>query len=325
MQNVATETAKPRIKKEKKKKRGFIADFKRNKALYLMMIPGIIFFIIFCYVPMVGLIMAFENFNIMDGVFGSQFNGIENFKFLLSPSMLPDLSRAVYNTVFLNVLWIVSGTIAAVGLAVVFNEIRRSRLSKLTQSLSILPNFLSWVIIALFLDVFLNTRTGIVTNLLANVGIKLNFYQDPKVWPLVLVVLKIWQGAGYGSIIYLATITGIDSQIYEAAEIDGASRWTQITKITLPILMPTVVLLTLFSIGKIFNGDFGMLYAIIGDNSTLYPTTDVIDTYVYRMMRTLNEFGLSTAVGLVQSVVGLFMVMIANWLAKKFAPQSAIF
>ena len=310
---------------KEKKKTSFIDDFKKNKSLYIMLIPGIVFFFIFCYIPMGGIVMAFQNFNIMDGIFGSPFNGLENFKFLLSESMLPDLKRVIFNTFFLNVIFIVSGTFAAVSLALVFSEIRNSRIKKITQSVSILPNFISWVIIALFLDIFLNSRTGIITNLLMQFGTKINFYQNPTVWPVVLMILKIWQGAGYGSIVYLATITGIDSEIYEAAEMDGASRWQQILKITLPIMIPTVILLTIFSIGKIFSGDFGMIYALIGDNSQLYSTTDVIDTYVFRMMRTLNEFGLSTAVGLVQSLVGMILVLFSNYLARKFQPESAIF
>lgn len=312
-------------KAKPKKKERLIDDFRKNKALYLMLIPGIIFFAIFCYIPLGGLIMAFQNFNIMDGIFGSEFSGLDNFKFLLSESMLPDLSRAVRNTFTLNVLFIISGTLSAVGLAVVFSEIKSKKIKKLTQSVSILPNFISWVIIALFLDIFLNSKTGIITNLLESFGTSINFYQNAKVWPIVLVILKIWQGAGYGSIVYLATITSIDREIYEAAEMDGASRWQQIRRITIPIMIPTIVLMTMFSIGKIFNGDFGMLYAIVGDNSELYATTDVIDTYVYRMMRTLNEFGLSTAVGLVQSLVGLFLVWVSNTLARKYQPNSAIF
>lgn len=322
MDKIASEHL-PKVRPKKKER--LIDDFRKNKALYLMLIPGIIFFAIFSYIPLGGLIMAFQNFNIMDGIFGSELSGLDNFKFLLSESMLPDLSRAVKNTFTLNVLFIVSGTLAAVGLAVVFSEIKNKKLKKIAQSVSILPNFISWVIIALFLDIFLNSNTGIITNLLENFGTSINFYQNAKVWPIVLVILKIWQGAGYGSIVYLATITSIDQEIYEAAEIDGASRWQQIRRITIPIMIPTIVLMTMFSIGKIFNGDFGMLYAIVGDNSELYATTDVIDTYVYRMMRTLNEFGLSTAVGLVQSLVGLFLVWVSNTLARKYQPNSAIF
>lgn len=323
MNFITRSTAKS--KKHSGKTTSFKEDFKRNKSLYLMLIPGIVFFIIFAYIPMGGIILAFKRFNVMDGIWGSPFNGIDNFKFMLSPSMFPDLRRAVVNTFVLNIIFIVSGTISAVTLAIVFSEIRNTRIKKLTQSLSILPNFLSWVIIALFLDVFINPRSGIFTNLLTSIGIEMNFYMDPTLWPIILMILKIWQGAGYGSIVYLATITGIDQEIFEASDIDGASRWQKITRITLPILKPTVVLLTLFSIGKIFNGDFGMLYAIVGDNSQLYPTTDVIDTYVYRMMRTLNEFGITTAVGLVQSLVGMFLVYISNALARKYQPDSAIF
>src|SRR5699024_10774075 len=158
----------------------------------------------------------------------------------------------VINTFVLNIIFIVSGTLASVTLAIVFSEVRNKRAQKLTQSLSILPNFISWVIITLFLDIFINPRTGVITRLLLTFRMKTNFYSDPTYWPIILMILKVWQGAGYGSIVYLATITGIDSGIMEAADIDGASRWQKITKITIPILSPTVVLLTLFSIGKIF-------------------------------------------------------------------------
>ena len=166
---------------------------------------------------------------------------------------------------------------------------------------------------------------GMLSTFLAQHGMNISFYSDPGPWRLILVIMRIWQGAGYGAIVYIATITGMDPGIYEAAEIDGASRWQQIIHLTLPMLKPTIVLMTLFSVGRIFYGDFGMIYGLVQDNSMLFSTTDVIDTYVYRMLRQLNNYGMSTAVGLIQSVLGFVFVYFANNLARRFEPDSAIF
>lgn len=294
------------------------SEFRRNGFLYLMMVPGILFVILFSYIPMGGLVMAFQNFKLKEG-FASQFNGLANFRFVLQPSIFDPMKSAILNTLLLNTLFLVGTTLVSVVLAIAFSEIGNKRYRKLTQSLSILPYFISWSVISLFLDTFINPATGV----LAKSGIK--FYSDPSVWRPLLVFMRIWQGAGYGAIVYLATITGIDPCIVEAADIDGATRWGKIWRITLPILRPTVVLLALFSIGRIFNGDFGMIYALVGDNSQLYSTTDVVDTYVYRMMRTMNQYGVSTAIGMLQSVCGFIFVIGANALARKLEPDSSIF
>lgn len=291
-----------------------------------MTVPGILQIFIFSYIPMLGLVIAFQNFNVKDGIFGSSFCGLNNFRFFFNGSIWPGLSKAAVNTLWLNVIFIIASTFVSVVLAVVFSEITAKKYKKITQTLSLLPYFISWTIVSLFLNnAVISTDNGILTNLLEGMGIQINFYQEAWVWPIIMVVLKVWQASGYGAIVYLATITGIDPGIMEAAEIDGATKWQKIRYMTLPILRPTVILMTLFNIGRIFYGDFGMFYALIGDNSMLYSTVDVIDTYTYRAMRTLNEYGLSTAIGMVQSVLGFIMVVTANKLARKYEPDSAIF
>ena len=310
---------------KKKSKNGFFREMKRNAFLYGMTVPGILFFLVFSYLPMAGLIIAFQNFNVKQG-FMSPFCGLDNFKFFFNRSIFPGLTKATLNTLWLNLLFITATTVTSVVLALAFSEVRNKKYSKVTQTLSLLPYFISWAIVSLFLNsVLLNSGNGILTNALKNLGLDVNFYADAGAWPPLLIFFKVWQGAGYGSIVYLATIAGIDPQIIEAAEIDGATRWNRIRYMTLPILKPTIVLMTLFSVGKIFYGDFGMIYALIGDNGMLYPTTDVIDTYVYRAMRSLGQYGLSTAIGMMQSVLGFTLVMIANNVAKKIEPDSAIF
>ena len=309
-----------------KKKNGFFQEIKKHGFLYGMTVPGILQIFIFSYIPMLGLVIAFQNFNVKDGIFGSSFCGLNNFRFFFNGSIWPGLSKAAVNTLWLNVIFIIASTFVSVVLAVVFSEITAKKYKKITQTLSLLPYFISWTIVSLFLNnAVISTDNGILTNLLEGMGIQINFYQEAWLWPIIMVVLKVWQASGYGAIVYLATITGIDPGIMEAAEIDGATKWQKIRYMTLPILRPTVILMTLFNIGRIFYGDFGMFYALIGDNSMLYSTVDVIDTYTYRAMRTLNEYGLSTAIGMVQSVLGFIMVVTANKLARKYEPDSAIF
>ncbi|MFR8171024.1 MAG: ABC transporter permease [Marvinbryantia sp.] len=309
-----------------KKKNGFFQEIKKHGFLYGMTVPGILQIFIFSYIPMLGLVIAFQNFNVKDGIFGSSFCGLNNFRFFFNGSIWPGLSKAAVNTLWLNVIFIIASTFVSVVLAVVFSEITAKKYKKITQTLSLLPYFISWTIVSLFLNnAVISTDNGILTNLLEGMGIQINFYQEAWVWPIIMVVLKVWQASGYGAIVYLATITGIDPGIMEAAEIDGATKWQKIRYMTLPILRPTVILMTLFNIGRIFYGDFRMFYALIGDNSMLYSTVDVIDTYTYRAMRTLNEYGLSTAIGMVQSVLGFIMVVTANKLARKYEPDSAIF
>lgn len=303
-------------------KRGFLHEMKQNGFLYLLTVPGILFFIVFSYVPMFGLVIAFQNFSMRYGIFGSSFNGLANFQFLFQTG---DIWRVTGNTLYLNALFILFTTSMSVFLALLFSEVKNQAFKRITQSLSILPNFVSWTVIALFLDAFIEPSTGMFAKMANKMGYTLNFYSNPGVWPALLVFLRVWQASGYGAIVYIATIVGIDPQIYEAADIDGATRIQKITRITLPILKPTVILMSLFSIGRIFYGDFGMIYALVGDNGLLFSTTDVIDTYVYRMMRMLRNYGMSAATGMYQSVLGFVFIVVVNWIARKLEPDSALF
>ncbi len=307
---------------KKKHRDGFFHEMHQNFFLYLLTVPGIIFFLIFSYLPMGGLVIAFQDYSMRKGIFGSSFNGINNFKFLFATG---DIWRITGNTLFLNILFIIFTTAMSVFLAILFSEVKNRKFKRITQTISILPNFVSWTVIALFLDAFIDTNTGMISRALQQTGVTVDIYSTASYWPSILVFLKIWQGAGYGAIVYIATIVGIDPQIYEAADIDGATRMQKITRITLPMLKPTIILMSLFSVGRIFYGDFGMIYALVGDNSLIFSTTDVIDTYVYRMMRTLRNYGMSSATGLFQSVLGFVFILCVNGIARRIEPDSALF
>ncbi|RTE10824.1 ABC transporter permease [Paenibacillus whitsoniae] len=310
-----------------KKKKTFVSDIQQNFYLYVMVLPGILYFVIFKYLPMVGIIVAFQNFNVVKGIFKSKFVGLKNFEYFFTSK---DWLAVTWNTVYLNILFLLTGLFFSVLIAIVLSEISSKYFKKVTQSIVILPNFISWTLVSMFVFALLSTDVGFINTVLKAVGYlkegqAINFYANPALWTGILIVLKIWKTAGFGSVLYLAAIAGIDQEIYEAAKMDGASRLQCITKITLPQLRTTAVLLTLFGIGGIFHGDLGMIYAIVGDNPNLYDTTDVIDTYVFRMLRQMNDISMSTAIGLYQSFVGLVIVFVTNWLAKKYDQDSAIF
>ena len=262
--------------------------------------------------------VAFEDFRAGTGFF-SPWVGLKNFQLLFGS---PVLWRIVRNTLVLNVLFIVSGTIAAVGMALMINELGKPLFKKLTQSIMYLPFFMSWTVVAMILYGFFDYDSGLVNNLLSGLGINvLSFYEKPELWPAILTILQVWKGTGSGCILYLAVLVGIDTGLYEAAEMDGASRWQRMRYISVPLLVPTIILVTLLAIGRIFYGDFGMLYAIIGNNALLYPTTDIIDTYIIRALQTTTNFGMSTAVGLSQSVLGFIAVFGSNWIVKKWSQR----
>ncbi len=300
-------------------------DIKKNKWLVAMCMPAIIFFIVFSYIPMAGLYIAFVNYKPTTGIWLSEFVGLKNFEFFFTSK---DWITITSNTLYLNVLFIASSTISSVAIAIMLSEIKSKWVKKITQSIVILPHFMSWTIVALF-SVAIIGSNGLINQIIAAISgdaeNAIAFYNTPSVWPALLVCLKIWQGAGFGSIVYLATITGIDQSIYEAAAVDGASRWKCITKITLPLLKNTIIMLTIMSVGKIFYGDFGMIYTMVGNNSLLYPTTDVIDTYLLRSMQENTNMGMTAAIGLVQSVLGFILVVASNKVANKLSPDAALF
>jgi putative aldouronate transport system permease protein len=304
------------------KVKSIFAELHKNKVLYLMMVPTIIWVTVFCYVPMYGVLIAFKDFSYKKGIWGSTFVGLKNFEFLFH---YKGVGRIFFNTIFLNVLFIATGTILSIFFALIFAEIKNKVYSRVVQTIAIFPHFVSWNVVAMFLGGIIGGSGRFTHWIIEHGGNDPQFYNNALWWPLILVILKIWQGVGYGTIVYVAVITGLDKEIYEAAKVDGASRLQIILKITLPQLKVTAIMLTLMSIGKIFNGDFGMIYAIVGENSQLYSTTDVIDTFVYRALRELNNLGMSTATSFFQSIVGLVMVFVTNAITKKIEPDAAIF
>ena len=297
-------------------------DFVKNAGRYTLLLPSLVFMVIFAYLPMVGIIIAFQDYDPIAGFFGSKFTAFENFKFFFASS---EWLQVTLNTLYLNTLFILTGTLISVFLAVVMSELQSKVFTRISQTLMTLPNFVSWATVAMFSVVFLESDGVINTSIRVLGGEPIAFYSNPDVWVEVFVVIRAWKSAGWNSIVYMAAILGIDKSIYEAAKIDGASRLKCIFFITLPLIKNTVVLMTIMSVGSIFKGDFGMIYPFIGDNSMLYPTTDVIDTYVFRALRSFTNYGRAAAVSLYQSVMGFVFVIISNAIAKRYAPESAIF
>ncbi len=309
-------------KKEQTGLRGVIRELLMNKHLYLMMLPTVVWFVIFCYVPLYGITLAFKKYDFALGIGGSPFVGFENFKFLFA---YDGIGRVFFNTIYLNVLFILSTTVISVILAIMFSEVKNKTFKRVSQSIAILPHFVSWAVVSLVLQAFVGT-TGLLNQAFRALGMsRVSFYNEPDLWPLIFVILRIWQGCGFGTVTYIAAITGFDTSMYEAARVDGATRFQQIRHITLPLLRPTIVILTIMSVGNIFRGDFGMIYAMVRDTAKLLPTTDVIDTFVYRALRQMNNLGMSTATSLFQSIVGCIMVISVNALARKLDPDTALF
>ncbi len=310
------------------KRVSFLSDIKRNNFSYMIALPAIIYMFIFSYMAYPYLLLAFQRYDyrnntIKDIIFHGNWVGLDNFKFFFSSQ---NVFRVTYNTLFLNILFIITGTVMSVLLALLLNELRCKWFIKSTQSIMLFPNYISWIMVSYILLSLFSTEYGIANEMLTALGKNpVNWYAEPKIWPAILVIMRIWKGAGMNAIIYLAAITGMDSSLNEAAAIDGANRFQIMTKITLPLITPTIVVMTLLSLGKIMYGDFGMIYALVGDNGLLYSTTDIIDTYVFRALRQVGDVSQSTAIGLFQSVIGFVMVYGSNWLARKFYPDGALY
>ncbi len=305
------------------KKYGVIHELKKNRILYLMCIPGLFFLLLFSYIPLAGIWMAFTDYNVVDGIFGSPFVGLKHLKyFFFGTGMGP---KSIYNTLFLNVWGIILGLIFPISIAVFFNEIQGKMYKKFTQSMMFFPYFLSWVVVGTLVYGLFATDVGVMNRVITFFGgEKIRWYADGKYWKPILIIANVWKWSGYNSIIYLGAMTGFDGSLYEAAEVDGANKLQRIIHLTLPMLKPTAVVLTLISIGRIFFGDFGMVYGIIGNNPVIGDSVAVIDTYVYSCMRSLG-FSYSTAVGLFQSIMGLILVTLANAAAKKINDGEGLF
>lgn len=307
----------------KNKKGSMLREMKQNGYAYLLVIPAAVYTLIFGYFTLPYMLIAFQRFNFKTGIFNSPWIGLDNFEFFFSS---PRAWEVTFNTLKLNVLFIVVGTIAAMALAILFNELRSKLFSRLTQSTILFPHFLSWVIVSYILYSLLSTDYGIVNQLLAKLNLNpVNWYASPQYWTSILVITAVWKDIGMNLVIYLAAITGIDDTYYEAGRIDGATRWQLIRHITIPLMMPTIMILSLLALGKIMYGSFDMIYAIIKDNGLLYPTVDVIDTYVFRSLRTIGNPAQAMAVGLYQSVVGFILVWGSNRIVRKINPDHALF
>lgn len=307
------------------RKSGVLRDLYRNRALLVMFLPFAILLLLFNYLPMAGLVIAFKDFDFSKGIFGSAWMDplLNNFEYLFSSDAA---FRAIRNTILLNALFIVVGLVFEVGFALLLNEVRNKYFKKVTQSISFLPFFISWIVVGVFSYNLLNYESGSINRLLEWFGFQgIDFYNAPGLWPLILTIAIRWKATGYGTIIYLAALTSIDNSYYEAAAIDGATRWQQIKYISIPMLRPTIIILTLLAVGRIMNADFGMFYAMVGDASLLFPTTDVIDTFVYRSLRKTGDIGMASAAGFLQSIVAFVLVITSNYAARKIDKDSAIF
>ncbi len=303
----------------------FFKELFKNRQLYILAVPAMLLLFLFNYMPLFGLVIAFKNFKAADGIFGSEWASplFVNFKFLISSEQA---IRAIRNTIFLNALFITIGTVAAVTFALLLNEMAGKWFKKLFQTLTFLPYFISWIVVGVFAYNIFNSEYGSLNNLLVSMGMEeMSWYSTPGVWPVILVFIYIWKSLGYGSVIYMASLSGIDTSYYEAAEIDGATKMLQIRYISLPMLRPTIIILTLLSLGKIMNADFGMFYAIVGDASMLYPTTDVVDTFVYRGIRVTGDVGMASAAGFFQSIISFVLVIGSNAVVRRIDQDSSLF
>jgi len=304
-------------------KGSLIKDVVRNPMSYLLVLPAVLYTFIFGYLTIPYMVIAFQKFNFRTGILNSKWIGFKNFEFFFKST---SAATVTWNTLRLNFLFILFTTIFSVSLAILLNEIKNKWFVKITQSTFLFPHFISWVVASYIIYTLFSYNYGIVNKILVYFSIEpVSWYMTPKPWTSILVGMKVWQATGMSVVIYLAAITGIDGSMYEAATIDGANRWHQIRFITIPLIMPTVAILTLLSIGKIMYGDFGMIYAIIGDNGILYPKADVIDTYVFRALRLSGDPAQAMAVGLFQSAVGFVLVYVTNRIVKKKFSEGALF
>ena len=299
---------------------------KKNLPLFIMLLPGFIFTFVFSYLPMFGIIIAFKKINFIEGIFASPWNGLDNFKFLFSSSDAWTITR---NTLAYNIFFLALGLVLNVALAIGLCELANKIASKVYQTLILMPHFLSFVIVSYLVFAFLSTENGFMNKtILPMFGIDpINWYTDARPWPWILSIVNFWKTVGYGSIVYMAAIAGIDTGLYEAAEIDGASRWKQIWYITIPSLVPLMVVLTIMNVGKIFNADFGLFYQVPLNSGALYSTTDVISTYVYRMLASAgtSSMGMAAAASFYQSVCGFILVVTTNFIVTKIDPEKAMF
>ena len=303
--------------KKQKKSRWFY--FKKNLPLTMMALPGSILMILCKYLPLSGIVLAFKQYNIRDGIFGSAWNGLKNFEYLFRTKDAWIITR---NTLGYNLMFIVLDLVLAVTMAIILNELHQKRAAKVYQTIFMAPYFLSWVVVSFIAYSLLSVDNGFINRAL---GLNVTWYSQTSAWPVILVVFQIWKTLGYSTVMYLGSIVGISNDYYEAALMDGATKWQQIKYITLPSLKGMMIVLTILAIGKIFYADFGLFYQLPRNSGPLFPVTNVIDTYVYRALKENGNIGMSAAASLYQSLVGFVLVLTSNFIVRKIDPDSALF
>lgn len=298
--------------------------FRHWVPVYIMMLPGFIYLVINNYIPMFGLVIAFKEINWTKGILGSAWVGFKNFRYLFASSDAWVITR---NTIGYNVLFIVIGTIVSVFVAILLNEITGKFSSRVYQTLILLPYMISWVVAGYLANAFLSSESGMINcSILEPLGLEpVIWYQDEKYWPLIIILVYLWKSVGFYMVIYYAEIVGISQDYYEAARMDGATKWEQIRYITLPLIRPTVITMVLMSIGSIFYSDFGLFYQIPRNSGALYDVTETIDIYVYNALMEQGNIALSAAAGFYQSIVGFVLVVISNAVVHHYSKESGLF
>ena len=291
---------------------------------YLMVLPGLVYLIINNYIPMFGILIAFKKMNYKKGIFGSDWVGLNNFKYLFKTKDAWSITR---NTLMYNVAFFIIGTVLAIFLAIMINELASKKASKLYQTVILLPFLMSWVVVSYLVFAFLSSENGLVNHSIMPLLGKepVNWYGDKKYWPFILVLVNTWKGIGYSMIIYISSLVGISQDYYEAATIDGATKWQQIRYITLPLLKPTVITLFIMSVGQIFRSDFGLFYQVTRNSGLLYDYTRTIDVYVYQALMKNSDYAMSSAASVYQSVVGFVLIVTANKIVKRYQASMALF
>lgn len=302
---------------------GFCKEFQKNKILFLMLLPALILIIVLAYVPMFGAVIAFEDYNYGKGIFGSDWVGLKNFDFFFKSGQAWLLTK---NTFCYNISFILTSMVVEMAMAIFIFEMSTKRYKRALQSIMILPYFLSWVVIGSMVYNLFSYEYGAINGFLTTIGLdRVNVYQSTGAWRYIFVLLTLWHDTGYGMIFYLAAVNGINPELYEAAHLDGAGIIKRIWHITLPLMKPTAVILLLLKLGGILKGNFQMFYNIIGNNGHLFDATDVIDTFVFRSLLTMKDYGMTAAVGLFQQLIGFVLVMLANGVARRVDKDMALF
>lgn len=308
--------------KQKKAKLTWPA-LKQYIPLYIMLLPGAVYLFINNYMPMPGIIVAFKKYSRKTGIYGSEWSGLANFEYLFKN----DAYVVIRNTLLYNIVFIILGMVVGVSLAIIITDVASKRAKKIYQSAIMLPFLISIVIVSYIVFAFLSVENGMINkSILAPLGREpISWYSEPKYWPFILTFVNLWKGCGYGTLIYIAGIAGIDKSYYEAAMLDGATRWQQIRNITIPSLIPSLITMTMLNLGRIFSSDFGLFYQVPQNSGALFSTTNTIDTYVYRALISAGGIGRSAAAGFFQSVVGFILVMTANAVVRKYSKENAMF